>query len=87
MKEIKPRGHMVHIEQLEDEVEQKSKSGLILVGDDAKDTFLKGKVLSFGKDVKCLKKGDKILYNRVLPIGFKTDQGMLISINDVVATY
>lgn len=67
---LKPLADRVIIKRLE--TEEKTASGIVLP-DSAKEKPEQGEVLATGKDVKEIKKGDKVIFSKYSPSEVKVD--------------
>lgn len=82
---IKPLGKRVLIKQVEQE--EVTKSGIVLPGTASKEKPITGEVLAVGKDVKDVKAGDKVIFEKYTGTEVKDgdDSFLILDIENVLA--
>ena len=82
---IKPLGKRVLIEQVEQE--EVTKSGIVLPGTASKEKPITGEVLAVGKEVKDVKAGDKVIFEKYSGTEVKDgdDSFLILDIDNVLA--
>lgn len=81
---LKPLADRLIIKRLE--AEEKTASGIVLP-DTAKEKPEQGEVLEVGKDVKEVKKGDKVIFSKYSPSEVKVDgnEYLIVKEEDILA--
>jgi len=82
---IKPLGERVLIKQTEQE--EVTKSGIVLPGTASKEKPITGEVLAVGKEVKDVKAGDKVIFEKYSGTEVKDgdDSFLILDIDNVLA--
>jgi chaperonin 10 Kd subunit len=82
---IKPLGKRVLIKQVEQE--EVTKSGIVLPGTASKEKPITGEVLAVGKEVKDVKAGDKVIFEKYSGTEVKDgdDSFLILDIDNVLA--
>ena len=82
---IKPLGKRVLIKQVEQE--EVTKSGIVLPGTASKEKPITGEVLAVGKEVKDVKAGDKVIFEKYTGTEVKDgdDSFLILDIDNVLA--
>ena len=82
---IKPLGKRVLIKQVEQE--EVTKSGIVLPGTASKEKPITGEVLAVGKEVKDVKAGDKVIFEKYTGTEVKDedDSFLILDIENVLA--
>ena len=82
---IKPLGKRVLIKQVEQE--EVTKSGIVLPGTASKEKPITGEVLAVGKEVKDVKAGDKVIFEKYSGTEVKNgdDSFLILDIDNVLA--
>jgi chaperonin GroES len=76
---LKPLADRVVIKRIE--TESKTASGIVLP-DAAKEKPEEGEVIEVGKDVKEVKKGDRVVFSKYSPTEFKKDSEELLIVKE-----
>ena len=82
---IKPLGKRVLIKQVEQE--EVTKSGIVLPGTASKEKPITGEVLAVGKEVKDVKAGDKVIFEKYSGTEVKDgdDSFLILDIDNVLS--
>lgn len=72
-----------------DSIERETKVGsLIVVSEEVKDNFLRGTIVEIANGIKDVRKGDYVIFNKILSgteISIDKSDCIIISVNDIVA--